>query len=171
MDRTLPPGAPDTGQRLFLPVIEFDEWTDYLAIQAAVDDECVFLEPLFDDDSTAYPPLQVFWVIYDKESDVKDGDEVINTYFDGDVIRAGDFPRKNGLAPLGFKFPTDLQQSFLSVEETRTSDGGRTLDAKLGSRHVHRASHYLARLRNRNLGQEGRRIERANPLADVGGTV
>jgi len=133
VDRTLPPGAPDDGQRLFLPIIEFDEWTDYLAIQAAVDDECAFMDPLFDDDSTAFPPLQVFWVIYDKENDVKDGDEVVNTYFDGDIIRASDFPRKNGKSPLGFKFPTDLQQSFLSVEETRRSDGGRTLDAKLGS--------------------------------------
>jgi len=132
-DRTLPPGAPDSGQRLFLPIIEFDEWTDYLAIQAAVDEDCAFMEPLFDDDSTAYPPLQVFWVIYDKENDVKDGDEVINTFFDGDVVRASDFRRKNGKAALGFKFPTDLQQSFLSVEETRRSAGGRTLDAKLGS--------------------------------------
>jgi hypothetical protein len=132
-DRTLSPGAPDAGQRLFLPIIEFDEWTDFLAIQAAVDEDCSFMEPLFDDDSTAYPPLQVFWVIYDKENDVKDGDEVINTFFDGDVVRASDFPRKNGKAPLGFQFPTDLQQSFLSVEETRRSDEGRTLDAQLGS--------------------------------------
>jgi len=133
VDRTLPPGAPDEGQRLFLPTIDFDEWTDYLAIGAAVDSECVFMEPLFDDDSTAYPPLQVFWVIYDKEKDVKDGEEVINTYFDGDVVSIDDYPRKAGKRPLGFKFPTELQQSFLKVEETSRENGGRTLNAKLGS--------------------------------------
>ena len=132
-DRTLPPGAPDDGQRLFLPTIEFDEWTDYLAIGAAVDSDCSFMDPLFDDDSTAYPPLQVFWVIYDKENDVKDGDRVINTFYDGDVVDVGDYPRKGGKDPLGFKFPTDLQQSFLSVEESKRSDRGRTLDARLGS--------------------------------------
>jgi hypothetical protein len=132
-DRTLPAGAPDDGQRLFLPNIEFNEWTDYLALQAAVDADCAFMDPLFEDDSTAYPPLQVFWVIYDKENDVKDGDEVINTYFDGDVIRASEFPNKAGKPPLGFKFPTSLQQSFLTVEETRFSDERRTLDARLGA--------------------------------------
>ncbi len=129
----LPPDAPLTGTRVDLPIIEFNTWTDYLALQAAVDEQCGLMDPLFENDSTTYPPLQVFWVIYDNESDVKDGDRVEDTFFVGDVVEASDFPRKNGKDPLGFKFPTGFQQSFLKLEQAELSDDRRQLDALLGA--------------------------------------
>jgi len=129
----LPPGAPTDGQRVDLPLIEFNLWTDFLAIEASLDEDCRFMDPLIDDKSTVWPPLQVFWVIYDNEKDVKDGSVIEDIYFKGDVVHAKDFGKRAGKPPLGFLYVNALSRSFLNIEETSTSDGGRTIEAVLGS--------------------------------------
>ena len=128
----LPDAVPTSGTRIDLPTIHFNKWTDYLALQAAVDDQCRWLFPLYDDNSTPFPPLQVFWVIYDDERDVTDGDLIEGTYFDGDRRQVSEFPDKNGLMPLGYQFPTPLQSSFLTVTYTEFSEDGTIMEAGLG---------------------------------------
>ncbi|MFK7930213.1 MAG: hypothetical protein AB8H79_18640, partial [Myxococcota bacterium] len=88
---------------------------------------------LVDSDSTAVPPLQVFWVIYDDDSDVKDGDTVLDTYFVGDSIAASDFEDLDGRSALGFKFPPPTQRRFLSISDMVVSEDQSSLQATLGS--------------------------------------
>jgi hypothetical protein len=132
-EQSLGPGAPTDGQRVDLPIIEFNLWTDFLAIQAALDDECRFMDPLIEDSSTVWPPLQVFWVIYDNEKDVKDGTVIEDIYFHGDEVPVEGFPRRMGKDPLGYLYIGSLQRSFLNIEETSRDDGGRTIEAVLGN--------------------------------------
>lgn len=129
----LPPDAPTSGLRVELPQIEFNKWVDYLTLQGALDEDCAWMDPLREDDSVAYPPLQGFWVIYENDKDVEDGTVVQDTFFVGDRVSVDDFPTKGGLEPLGFKFPPPLQQSFLKVDEIVLKDGGRTLEADFGA--------------------------------------
>ena len=137
--------APTSGQRVTISTIHFDKWIDYLVLQAAVDDDCNWLYPLADDDSVPYPPLQVYWVIYEDADDVTHDDEILDTYFIGDGVFASDFTTKDGSTspesdfadsasrnPLGFQFPTAFQSSFLTVKDTTFLDDGYTMEAVLG---------------------------------------
>lgn len=128
-----PDVIPTDGQRVNLPQVTFNRWTDILALQGALDDDCRFMSPLIADDSTSYPPLQVFWVIYDNVNDVKDGDVVTDTFFEGDVVRASDFEMIDGLDALGFKFLPPSQRMFLSITDMAIEEEGARLEATLGA--------------------------------------
>jgi len=128
-----PTEVPDNGQRVEISRVDFNRWTDFLALQAGLNDDCQFMNPLVDNDSTAVPPLQVFWVIYDNESDVKDGSLVEDTYFRGDSLAASDFEEIDGLPALGFKFPPATQRRFLSISDLVLSEDQTSLEATLGS--------------------------------------
>ena len=130
---TIPADAPTEGTRVQPAFVEFDEWTDYLPLLLAHDEACRFLEPLIEDDSTKWPPMQTFWVIYDDERDVKDDVAVDDTFFVGDRITVDDFPRRAGKRPLGFKFLPALQRSFLPIQEIRVRDGRTRVQATFGS--------------------------------------
>lgn len=121
-----------TFERVFLPRIEFDLWTDYLALTAVVEHgSCRFIDPMVADDSTAWPPFQVFWVIYDDPADVEDGVAVQDVFFDGDRLEVDGFGRVAGRDPLGFLYVDPLQRAFLDIESVRRLDGGATLQAVL----------------------------------------
>lgn len=132
-DYTPPDEVPTSGQRVELPPVEFTKWVDFLTLQGGLDDDCRWLWPLVDDDSVAYPPLQGFWVIYENPSDVLDGTAIEDTFFLGDRLDAADFPIREGLQPLGFKFPPPFQQSFLDIERTEVTRDGHLLEADFGS--------------------------------------
>ena len=118
--------------RLAPTFLEFDDWTDYLPIQVGLDADCRFLEPQVDDDTTAWAPLQVFWVIYDNENDVTHGQVVNDTFFAGDKVRVSDFPRRAGKDPLGFNYIGPLQRSILPLESSRRLPGGFRIEASMG---------------------------------------
>lgn len=118
--------------RLSPTFLEFDDWTDYLPIQVGLAADCRFLEPQIDDDTTAWAPLQVFWVIYDNENDVTHGQVVHDTFFAGDEVRVSDFPRRAGMDPLGFNFIGPLQRTLLPLESSRRMPGGYRIEASLG---------------------------------------
>ncbi|MFT4622492.1 MAG: hypothetical protein ACI8PZ_001148 [Myxococcota bacterium] len=128
----LPADAPTDGTRVTPAFVEFDRWTDYLPLMLAHDAECRFLDPLIEDDSTTWPPIQTFWVIYDEASDVKDDAIVHDTFFVGDRVTTDDFGRRAGKRPLGFKFLPTLQRSFLPIEHTRVREGRRRVEATFG---------------------------------------
>ncbi|MFT7521993.1 MAG: hypothetical protein ACI9MC_004145 [Kiritimatiellia bacterium] len=121
------------GVRVELPRVQFNKWTDFLTLQAGLTSECTFLDPTVDDRSTVWPPLQVFWVIYDKVDDVKDGVQVSDVYFVGDSLSASDFPIIDDKAALGFKFLPPAHRSLLSISNVTVHEGQRTLSADLGA--------------------------------------
>ena len=134
-DSLVPQGDPDrtTGHRVALPHIAFDLWTDVLTLQAGLCDEgCTFLDPIVVDDSVAWAPLQVFWVIYDNPDDVLDGDAVFDTFWNGDEVTATDFEARDGLNPLGFQFVQPVQQGLVPLKSTELSADRRTLTGELG---------------------------------------
>jgi hypothetical protein len=128
----LPPGAPTDGTRHVPTFVSFNLWNDYLPLQVATDEGCRLLLPLVEDDSTTWPPIQVFWVIYDNPRDVVDGTVVRDVFFRGDRVTVDDFPRRGGGTALGFKYLTGLQRSFLPLREVHLPGEGRLLRASFG---------------------------------------
>jgi hypothetical protein len=118
---TIPEGAPTAGQRAEVGFVGFDKWTDYLTLQAAVDQQCHFMDPLVEDNSTVWPPLQVFWVIYDDSRDVQEGDVLHDTFFVGDDVRAEDFPMRSDKEAIGFMFIPPLARGFLALDDVDVS--------------------------------------------------
>lgn len=122
----------DSGERIEVAKVSFNLWTDYIPMFGAVDSECRWLEPAIADDSTPWPPLQAFWVIYENENDV-DVTQIDATYFTADAVLPQQFDPLDGLDALGFKYFSGFQQGLLDVEEIRRSDDGRTVEADFGS--------------------------------------
>ena len=124
---------PDSGLRMELPKVSFNKWTDYLSLQASFDEDCAFMDPMVANDSTVWPPLQVFWVIYDELDEVLDGDRIENVFFEGDLLLASDFPDKEGKAALGFQFLPPSQRMFLDIKEMKVSEDRKSIEATMGS--------------------------------------
>lgn len=125
---------PPEGQRIRVPEVSFEgTWTDYVTLEGALDADCRFLEPVPDDWSTTWSPLQVYWVIYDFESDVRDGDRIEDTFFDGDLVLASDYADRNGKSAFGFKFLPPLQQSFVRIDKTEVKGDGHEVQATFGA--------------------------------------
>lgn len=125
--------APTSGSRHRMPHVEFDVWTDYLSLEVGLSDTCSFLDPLVVNDSVRTPPVQVFWVMYQNESDAVDGPVVEDTFWIGDRTVNTDYPVRDDLTAHGFKFPPPIQQSVLSIEEVVVSADRMQVDGVLGS--------------------------------------
>jgi len=126
-------GLPAEGVRIEMPRVYFSRWTDFLSLQAGLSTRCLFLDPQVEDFSTSWPPLQVFWVIYDDPSDVKDGDRIRDIYFEGDELAATEFETRAGKSALGFKFLPPSQRAFLDIKELSVAEDGRSVEATLGA--------------------------------------
>jgi hypothetical protein len=132
-ERVVEGELPSNGVRVEMPRVYFNRWTDFLSLQAGLSTRCRFLDPFVVDDSTSWPPLQVFWVIYDNPADVKDGALIEDTFFAGDVLTVEDFEARAGKDALGFKYLPPSQRTFLDIEEMVVHEGGRSLEATLGA--------------------------------------
>ncbi|TVQ94061.1 MAG: hypothetical protein EA397_02825 [Deltaproteobacteria bacterium] len=122
-----------SGTRAEIARVTFNRWTDFITLQLGLDEGCDVLFPVEQDDSTAWPPLQVTWVIYDDPRHVEDGDVVRDTFFSGDVLSASDFEPIEGLEPLGFKFLPPGQRAFLDLQHIEVFSGTElALDALFG---------------------------------------
>ena len=121
------------GQRAEIARVTFNRWTDFITLQVGLDGSCNLLFPVVSNDSTAWPPLQVTWVIYDDPRHVVDGTEVADTFFEGDLLAAADFELIDGVTPKGFKFLPPTQRAFLDIEHLEVlSDNELKLDALFG---------------------------------------
>jgi hypothetical protein len=121
------------GLRVEAARVTFNKWTDFITLQIGLDGSCDLLFPVVADDSTAWPPLQVTWVIYDDPRHVVNGDQVRDTFFEGDLLRAGDFGPIGDIAPKGFKFLPPNQRTFLVIEHIDVFSGRElALDALFG---------------------------------------
>lgn len=121
------------GQRSEIARVTFNRWTDFITLQVGLDQDCDLLFPVQANDSTAWPPLQVTWVIYDDPRHVVDGTEVVDTFFHGDRLVAHDFEPIDDIDPKGFKFLPPSQRMFLDIEHLEVlSDSELKLDALFG---------------------------------------
>ena len=148
----IPEDAATSGQRLLLSEMHFNRWTDYVPLMGAVDEQCRFLqpitldgrdlvnedgEPLCDDWTTPYPPLQFMWLIYEDASDVTHpekgaGTVISDTFFLGDELNLSMFDPKDDLEPLGFMYITPSRRDLLGFKSSSLSEDGRTLNAWVG---------------------------------------
>jgi hypothetical protein len=121
------------GGRAEVARVSFNKWTDFITLQVGLDDRCEALFPAVVDDSTAWPPLQVTWVIYDDPRHVVNGDEIVDTFYAGDRLSIADFEPIDGIDPKGFKFLPPGQRAFLSVQHIEVhEDGDLVIDALFG---------------------------------------
>lgn len=123
----------ETGSRVEIARVTFNKWTDFITLQVGLDGACDLLFPVEQDYSTAWPPLQVTWVIYDDPRHVVDGELVLDTFFTGDRLSITDFESIDGLPPLGFKFLPPGQRAFLDLQHIEVFSGSElALDALFG---------------------------------------
>ncbi|MCB9673875.1 MAG: hypothetical protein H6737_02100 [Alphaproteobacteria bacterium] len=125
------PLAPE-GTRHALARVEFNLWVDYIPMFGATDADCRWLDPAVSDESTPWPPLQAFWVIYEDARDVEVA-ELSDVYFEGDLVLPGDFEPLEGFEPLGFKYFSGFQAGLLDVEAIRRDPDGRGVEADFGN--------------------------------------
>jgi len=121
-----------SGTRVEVVRVNLSLWVDYIPLFGAYDSECRWLDPQIVDESTPWPPLQVFWVIYEDANDV-DVSSFDDSYFPGDRVVPEDFAPIDGSPALGFELVTGFQTTMLPVQEIRRSPDDRTVEADFGS--------------------------------------
>ncbi len=125
-----PPGQlPADGERVDVGVLSFDAWPDVIALQAGADAECSFIDPRVDDATTAFPPLQSFWVIHDPWLDEPVLEGFTDVFFAGDAVVPAHFPQRDRQEPLGFQEISGFGRSLLPLDELWVD--GSHLDATL----------------------------------------
>lgn len=124
-----PAELPEDGERVHVGALSFDSWPDVIALQAGADRECRFIDPRVDDATTAFPPLQSFWVIHDPDLDEPVLPGFSDVFFEGDAVAPDDFPERDRQDPLGFQAISGFGRSLLPLEQMDVD--GRYLNASL----------------------------------------
>ena len=122
----------EEGTRHEIIEVTFNLWVDYIPMFGATDPSCRWLDPAISDDTTPWPPMQAFWVIYEEPNDV-DIASMSDIYFEGDDVRPSDFAPREGLDALGFLPFSGFQANLLDVTELRREDEGFVIEADFGS--------------------------------------
>ncbi len=122
----------EEGTRHEVVEVTFNLWVDYIPMFGATDPDCRWLDPAVSDDTTPWPPMQAFWVIYENDNDV-DITSFADVYFEGDTVRPEDFEAREGLDALGFLPFSGFQANLLDVTDLRRDDDGYEIEADFGS--------------------------------------
>lgn len=120
-----------TQSRVHGTFVAFTKWHDTMQIDAGLVRDgatCKILNPLVADATTKWAPFQIYWAIRDDAANATLGTELHDTFFPGDVTRAGEFPGVLGFAAIGSQYAHLLALESIVVAADRTS-----VDAKIGS--------------------------------------
>jgi hypothetical protein len=118
----------------------FSKWGDVLKVDAGIsqspDGKCSFVDPIKQDASTRWAPFQIYWAVFDKESDVLNGTTISGTYSDQDFTDARVQRKNDGAKPLGFAYLSDKSARHVNLSEPERLNNGAELRTVLTiSRH------------------------------------
>jgi hypothetical protein len=121
----------EEGTRHEIAEVTFNLWVDYIPLFGATDPECRWIDPAISDDTTPWPPMQAFWVIYEESDDVEIT-SMSDVFFEGDEVSPADFERREGLDALGFLPFSGFQANLLDVTDLRRDADGYEIEADFG---------------------------------------
>lgn len=121
--------------RQTIVTMTFTKWGDIIAVDTALtkaaDGRCKFVEPIISDDSTKWSPFQIYWVIFDRASDVKNGTELSGIFGDGDTRISANLRRADGATPFGFSYLSAQAAGYVKLTPVTFFDDGTRIQTVL----------------------------------------
>jgi hypothetical protein len=117
--------------------MSFTKWGDVIAVDAglvnpeAKDGKCKFAKPIKSDPSTRWNPFQIYWVIFDRQDDVRNGKELTGVFAEGESHKADSLLRTDGARPHGFSYLTDQAAGYVNMTEVEMFDDETRLQTVL----------------------------------------
>ena len=125
----------EQAERKSLLTITFSRWKDAILIDAAVgrnpDGTCAFASQKKNDVSTKRMPVQVFWVVFDPASEIRNGAEMSGHYSDSDSLKAQQLTKQDGTAGLGFSYLSERNEAFFNLTPIEYENDGKSLKTVL----------------------------------------
>lgn len=120
------PGTPSTRNNLM--TMSFTKWGDVIAVDAGIvqldakDGKCKFSKPVKSDQSTKWNPFQIYWVIFDRQDDVRNGTELNGVFAENESFKSDSLVRADGARPRGFSYLTDQAAGYVNMTPVTMHD-------------------------------------------------
>jgi hypothetical protein len=120
------PGAPSSRDNLI--TMSFTKWGDVISVDAGLvysevkGGKCKFSKPVTTDESTRWSPFQIYWVIFDRQDEVRNGKEFIGIFYENESHKSDSLVRRDGARPHGFSYLTDQAAGYVNLSPVTMYD-------------------------------------------------
>ena len=121
--------------RKTIATMTFTKWGDVIMADAGVekrsDGSCDFVMPYRNDGSTLWSPFQIYWLIFDKPDDVKNGQQLEGFFGYDDLLSSNELIRRDGNRPHGFAYLSPEGSRMVNLSPGKFVDQGTQLQTVL----------------------------------------